>query len=52
MANYKTGKNNVLVDALSRKQHLLALLESKILGFELIKEHYPDDEDFKEIFKS
>ena len=41
-----------MVDALSRKQHLLTLLESKILGFELIKEHYPTDEDFKEIYLS
>ena len=50
VAKYKSGKTNVVADALSRKQHLLALLESKILGFELVKEHYPTDEDFKDIY--
>ena len=52
VAKYKTGKTNIVADALSRKQHLLALLESKILGFEMIKEYYPTDEDFKEIYLS
>ena len=31
-ANYKTGKTNIFIDALSRRQQLLAVLESKILG--------------------
>ena len=39
-----------MVDALSSKQHLLALLETKKLGYEMIKEHYAKDLDSKEIY--
>ena len=45
VAKYKTGKTNVVVDALSRRTHLLAILDAKVLGFEMIKEQYQTDPD-------
>jgi hypothetical protein len=40
----------VIADALSRRHGLLAILEARVLGFELIKEQYATDPDFGEIF--
>ena len=48
---YKAGKVNVVADALSRKHMLLSMVDSKILGFELIKEYYEQDPDFRVTFK-
>ena len=48
---YKKGKENVVDDALSRRQSLLSSLDFKILGFEQIKELYIDDVDFGQIYK-
>ena len=48
---YKKGKENVVADALSRRQSLLSSLDFKILGFEQIKELYIDDVDFGQIYK-
>jgi len=36
--------------ALSRRYLLLSVLETKVLGFEIIKGMYSNDEDFKDIF--
>ncbi|WZZ15565.1 hypothetical protein YC2023_108654 [Brassica napus] len=47
---YKQGKENVVADALSRRYTLLSALETKLLGFEFIKDLYASDPDFKEIF--
>ncbi|XP_073056978.1 uncharacterized protein [Primulina eburnea] len=49
---YKQGKDNVVADTLSRRYVLISTLESKILGFEHMKELYLLDEDFKEIFET
>nr|XP_027098974.1 uncharacterized protein LOC113718259 [Coffea arabica] len=49
---YKTGKTNVVADALSRKYALIALLDAKLLGFDLIKELYDTDSNFSDIYKS
>ena len=46
-SKYKSDKANVIVEALSRRHHLLALLETKILGFEMLKELYDTDLDFE-----
>ena len=43
---YKTGKSNVVADALSHRHTLLTALDAKLLGFELMKELYKDDVDF------
>ncbi|KAK1681425.1 hypothetical protein QYE76_042273 [Lolium multiflorum] len=49
---YKKGKENVVADALSRKNTLLLTrLEFHILGLEEIKELYPSDSFFGPIFE-
>ena len=47
---YKQGHENVVVDALSRRYVLLNTLNTKLLGFEYIKELYLDDHDFGAIY--
>jgi len=41
---YKQGKENIVVDALSRRYVLLSTLNARLLGFEHIKELYMDDD--------
>ena len=43
---YKQGKENVVADALSRRYVLLSTLETKLLGFEFIKDLYATDPDY------
>jgi len=50
MIHQKFGQLNKGADALSRRYLLLSVLETKVLGFEVIKEMYANDEDLKEIF--
>ena len=45
----KKGKENVVVDALSRRHVLLTTLDSKVLGFAYIKDLYDQDMDFGHI---
>ena len=40
---YKQGKENVVVDAFSRRYVLLSTLDAKLLSFEQINELYPLD---------
>lgn len=47
---YKKGKDNIIADALSRRYTLITLLESKLLGFDHVKEMYAHDHDFATIF--
>ncbi|XP_071921799.1 uncharacterized protein [Coffea arabica] len=49
---YKAGKTNVVADALSRRYALTALLDAKLLGFDLIKDLYDTDSDFSDIYAS
>ncbi|KAF7832179.1 putative gag-pol polyprotein [Senna tora] len=49
---YKKGKENVVADALSRRYTLLTSLNTRLLGFEYIKELYANDTDFAEAFVS
>ena len=49
---YKTGKTNIVADALSRRYALTTLLDAKLLGFDLIKELYDTDSDFFAIYAS
>ena len=49
---YKKGKENIVVDALSRRYVLLNTLESKLLGFVFIKDLHVSDFDFGEIYKA
>jgi len=49
MIHYKANKMNRGADTLSRWYLLLSTLETKVLGFECVKEMYAKDDDFKEI---
>ena len=49
---YKQGKENVVADALSRRYALLSILDTKLLGFEYIKDLYEQDSDFGDVFNA
>jgi hypothetical protein len=49
---HKKGKNNVIVDALSRCYTMLLQLDFKIFGFDTIKEQYVHDADFKDVLQN
>lgn len=49
---HKKGKSNVVADALSRRYVLFSTLETKFIGFEVIKELYEHDSEFSQIYKS
>ena len=44
VSKYKQGSTNVVADALSRRYSILSILDARILGFDLMKEHYKFDE--------
>jgi hypothetical protein len=47
VVKHKKGKDNIVVDALSRRCALLTQLDAKVIGLESIKTLYSDDHDFK-----
>ena len=47
---YKRGKENVVVDALSRRYVLLTSLGAKMLRFEYVKDKYANDVDFANVY--
>jgi hypothetical protein len=49
---YKQGKENIVVDTLSRRYVLLSTLDARFLGFEHIKELYKDDSDFANVYNA
>ena len=46
VSKYKSGCTNVVADALSRRHSLLTTLDARVLGFEMMREHYVSDDDF------
>nr|XP_027101102.1 uncharacterized protein LOC113720450 [Coffea arabica] len=48
----KQAPCQMVADALSRRHSLLAVLDAKLLGFEMLKEIYAHDHDFREIYAS
>jgi transposase InsO family protein len=49
---HKKGKDNVIVDALSRYYTMLSQLDHKFFGLESIKELYATDFDFKDAYEN
>ena len=47
----KSGKENVIVDALSCRKHFLTTVAISVSGFEQIKQEYETDKDFGTIYK-
>ena len=52
VSNYKQGTSNVVADALSRRYALLTLLDSRVLGFELMRSCYDVDDEMKICMKN
>ena len=52
MIKYKNGKENIVVDALSRRYVFLTSLQTKLLGFEFMKDLYANDFDFGKVWDS
>jgi len=48
---HKQGKANVVVDALSMRYALISMLETKMFGFDHIKDLYSQDHDFSKFFE-
>jgi len=46
---YKNGKENIVVNALSRRYALLTSLQTKLLGFEFVKDLYATNSDFGKV---
>ena len=48
---HKSGAQNVVADALSRKHSLLSSMQVKVVGLEILKELYKDDSFFGRIWR-
>ena len=51
MVKYKKGKDNLVADALSRRNVLLNQLEVKVPGLEGLKDLYHTDHEFSEPYE-
>jgi hypothetical protein len=49
---YKQGKKNIVTDALSRRYVLLNTMNTRLLGFEYVKELYDNNSNFAENYNA
>ena len=49
MLKHKSGKPNRVVDALSRRELLLIVMQVEVVGFDELKNLYPKDPNFSEV---
>ena len=47
---YKQGEENIVADALSRREALVSTLNAKLLEFEYVKKLYANDDDFASVY--
>ena len=52
MLKHRSGKSNRVVDALSRRQLLLTVMQVEVVGFDELKNLYPEDPNFVEAWKA
>ncbi|KAK8918703.1 hypothetical protein KSP39_PZI020995 [Platanthera zijinensis] len=48
---HRAGEQNKVTDALSRRSALLITMNTKVIGFDSLKDQYADDEDFAQIWQ-
>ena len=49
---YKQDKENIVADAISRWYVILSIMNTRLLGFEYVKELYVNDSTFAEIYNA
>ena len=52
MLKHRSGKSNRVVDALSRRQLLLTVMQVEVVGFDELKNLYPEDPNFVEAWNA
>ena len=52
MLKHRSGRSNRVVDALSRRQLLLTVMQVEVVGFDELKDLYPKDPNFAEAWKA
>ena len=52
MLKHRSGRSNRVADALIRRQLLLTVMQVEVVGFDELKNMYPEDPDFVEAWKA
>ena len=52
MLKHRSGRSNRVANALSRRQLLLTTMQVEVVGFKELKNLYPDNANFAEVWKA